>query len=169
MAQARDSRGRFTSGSGNVTVRDMGWNRIKGNIRDLDGKGVKVGIVARDANKKGADGDTDVIDYAMFQEFGTEHIPSRPFMRRAADTGEPKFHKAARAIAKEMVMGRVNVDQAVGSIGQWFVQHIQGTIRRASTWAVPLSPTTVRKKKSTAPLIDHAVMVNTISWERDDR
>lgn len=150
-----------------VVVLDRGWKDIKKRIRDLDGKGVAVGIRARDAGKQGPDG-TDVIDYAIYNEFGTETIPARPFMRRTAATAEAEVRKVAGRWAGMVVAGRMTVAQALGSLGEFYMAKIQGTIRSATGWAAPLSPRTIKAKGSTKPLIDHGVLINTVGWERRD-
>ena len=167
MAQARDSRGRFTSGSGNVTVRDMGWNRIRTTIRELDGAGVKVGIRARDAGRQGPDR-VDVIDYAVYNEFGTEDIPSRPFMRRTADTGQTETLRVMRRWADMAMRGQMSVPQVLGSLGEYYQMRMQATIRSARRWAAPNAPSTIEAKGSSSPLIQHGILINSIGWEIDN-
>jgi hypothetical protein len=151
----------------NVTVRDLGWRKIKTSVRELDGAGVKVGIRARDAGKQN-DG-VAVIDYAVYNEFGTERIPKRPFMRRTAETSEPEVRKVTTRWAGLVAGGKMSVSQALGSLGLWYADRIKATIRNSKSWATPLSPATIARKGSSTPLIDRAIMLNTIDWERDDR
>ena len=65
-----------------VTVKDLGWRSIKAGALGLNGRGVKVGILANAGAKDG----TQIADYAAFNEFGTSSIPARPFLRQTWDT-----------------------------------------------------------------------------------
>ena len=149
--------------STSVTVRDRGWIGIKAKVRELDGAAVKVGIRARDAGKMN-DG-VAVIDYAIWNEYGTATIPKRPYMRRTADTSEGALKAVTTKWAKMLVGGTMTVDQVLHSLGQYYKMRIQGTIRNASSWATPLAPSTIRQKGSTKILIDQGILISTIDYE----
>lgn len=155
--------------AGNVTVRDLGWRRFKTAARDLDGKGVKVGIRARDAGKQN-DG-VDVIDIALWNELGTSdgRVPKRPFMRHTADTSKAEVVAAASRWAGMILAGKLSADRALASLGEFYKMKIQATIRGSKAWAVPNAAETVRRKGSSTPLVDQGVMLGTVDWERDDK
>ena len=46
---------------------------------------VEVGILGIDKDLKGDDSKTTILEYAVYNEFGTKHIPPRPFMRNAIE------------------------------------------------------------------------------------
>lgn len=147
--------------SSNVAVRDLGWRGIKTNVRQLHGRGVKVGLLAGSGTNDGV----AVVDIAAMLEFGTDRMPSRPFMRHTADTSERQVSAMAKRVAGGVVTGRLNVDGALNTLGLWYQDRIQSTIRAARSWAVPLAPSTVRRKGSTQPLIDKGVLIRSISYE----
>ncbi len=144
----------------NVTVRDLGWKNAKAAVKALDGRGVKVGFPAGKAPG-------DVIDYAAYNEFGTEHIPSRPFMRRSVDTAEREIASFGKAQAMAVASGAITAEQALDRLGLWFQSRIQNTITTARGWAVPNAPATVRQKGSSSPLIDTGRMRAAVTYEKD--
>lgn len=149
--------------AGNVVVRDLGWKRIKTEVRELHGRGVKVGLRAG----SGSTGGVPIVEYAAYQEFGTDTIPARPFMRHAVDTNEKQIAQVAKAAAQRVVSGRSNADGALDMLGLWFKSRIQDSIRTAAAWAAPLSPRTIRQKRSSRPLIDTASMLNAVDYEKE--
>jgi hypothetical protein len=151
--------------AGSVTVRDLGWNKIKANARRLDGKGVKVGILARDAGKLN-DG-VRVVDYAVWNEFGTERAPKRPFMRHTADTGKVEIGTVAVRWAQPLLIGKIGVDQVLHGLGRWYAIRTKATIRNSRAWATPNAPSTVARKGSNIPLIETGFMLATIDYELD--
>ena len=60
-----------------MTVQDIdrGWQAIKREVEKAQGQIVAVGILSGSAN----DG-VSIAEYATYNEYGTKHIPSRPFM-----------------------------------------------------------------------------------------
>lgn len=146
-----------------VIIIDRGWMRIKADATQLAGQGVKVGL--RSTAGTSADG-VRIVDYATFNEFGTEHIPARPFMRRTADTAEGKVSAAAKTLAKNLVAGRLNVNQVLDQLGLLYQSLIRNTIRSTPSWAAPNAPATIRRKKSSVPLIDTGMMLGAVDFER---
>ena len=152
------ARGGGPGSGGRVVVRDLGWNDIKRDVQALRNRGVKVGLRAG-----GATG--EVIEYAAYNEFGTERIPSRPFMRRTADTKRPEIFAAMAGFASAIATGNLRPQQALNQLGLWYVDRIRQTIQSAGAWAEPMSPRTVREKGSSAPLIDTRVMLRSVDHE----
>lgn len=146
--------------SGSVRVVDRGWARIEREARNLRLRSVRVGIRAGRAN-----GGVEVVDYALFNEFGTRDIPSRPFMRRTADLAQPDLSNFARAQLGAMMDGGINVQVLLNRIGLWFRERMQATIRDAPSWAEPLSEATEGLKGSTVPLIDKGFLHNSVDYE----
>ena len=140
---------------------DRGWNRIKRDTKALQGQAVKVGFRAGPASNG-----VQVVDYATFSEFGTEHIPSRPFMRRTADQAEKPIRPFASNLVAGLINGNLNVAGVMTALGTWYKDRIQTTIRTARSWATPNAPSTIKAKGSSQPLIDDGVMVANIDYER---
>ncbi|RKK03301.1 hypothetical protein EBE87_25855 [Pseudoroseomonas wenyumeiae] len=142
-------------------VIDRGWGRLVRDIKAMQQAEVKVGVRA---GPKDGDG-MEVLQYAAHNEFGTEHIPARPFMRHTADTAASRTASLTGRLGVAVIAGRLSVPDALKSLGAFYKDRIQNTIRHSSSWAEPNDPKTIAQKKgSTTPLVDHAVLVNTIDY-----
>lgn len=139
---------------------DHGWRHIKTQVGTLKHYGVKIGIQA-DAGKE-TDG-TDLLDIAVYNEFGTEKIPSRPFMRTMADNCQTKLNVVAEAGVEAIKSGQT-AEYLIALIGTWY-QDQQKKVIRDWPWA-PNAPSTIARKGSDKPLIDTAKMINAIRYEK---
>jgi hypothetical protein len=149
----------------NVIRRDRGWNRIQLDIAALKDRSVKVGFLAGGPSQDG----TPVVDYATWNEFGTESIPSRPFMRRTADQERRSLRTANGQFAlliKQMISRRLNPNQVLNAVGLYYQSKVRETIRTSKSWAVPNSPLTIKMKKSSTPLIDHGILIGAVNYEK---
>lgn len=146
--------------AGSVAAVDKGWERIKHEAKALEGRGVRVGLRAG-----GASG--EVVQYAAHNEFGTERIPSRPWMRRTADNGKAAVAAQMGALARGVVDGRLGAEAALDRLGLWYVNELQKSIQSSPGWAAPLSPATVARKGSSVPLIDTRAMLRSVDHEKD--
>ncbi|MDB5849798.1 MAG: hypothetical protein JWP29_3550 [Rhodoferax sp.] len=143
---------------GHTRTVDHGHRRIMAEIRQLDGRSIKVGIQT-DAGEE--DNGTAIVDVAIYNEFGTEHIPSRPFFRRMADNYRGQLHQVAMAAYEGILRGGTAM-RCLGVVGTWY-QDMQKRVLRDGPW-VPNSPLTIKLKRSATPLIDHSRMVNAIRY-----
>lgn len=147
----------------NTILIDHGWKGIQRDIAKLRGRAVKVGLRAGGPSNKGV----PVVQYAAFQELGTDRIPARPFMRRTADMGTAPLQKFAQSLVARLMAGQISVEAVLDSMGLWYQARIRATIRSAKTWAAPNSPKTIKRKKSSSPLIDDAIMLNSIDYQKE--
>lgn len=146
-------------------IKDRGWNRIQVDIAKLGNSSVKVGFLAGGPSQDG----TPVVHYATWNEFGTESIPSRPFMRRTAD--QQKKSLASRNgqfayLVRNLIARRLSVNKILDSLGLYYQSKVRETIRNSKSWAVPNSPLTIKLKKSSTPLIEHGVMIGAVNYEK---
>ncbi len=146
----------------NVRIVDRGWKKIKTDVEQLRGRGVKVGLMAGGPVQDSV----AVVDYAVYSEFGTSRIPSRPFMRKTADDAERPLGAFAQGLARNVLRGSMTANQVLDGLGLWYQARVRSTIRSASSWAVPNAPSTIAMKGSSKPLIDHAVMIGAINYEK---
>lgn len=130
----------------------------------INGRGVKIGIQA-DA---GMDPDTgaDLLDIAIYNEFGTEHIPARPFVRDFAEKNGGVLGQAMDRMAGAVQDGRMGVSAALDQLGTFAEKHQKAHVQQSKQWAKPNAPATVAKKGSDVPLIDQGVMVGAIRYEK---
>lgn len=137
---------------------DKGLKHFMREMREADRAYVTVGVHEGERNIEGA----NIAEYAAANEYGTENIPSRPFMRTA-------FDENTGAIQKDMA-GLVNMAKRGGSVvqglrvvGEKHQQRIQRTIK-GRDFLPKLAESTVKAKGSTKTLIDSGAMVNSIRY-----
>jgi hypothetical protein len=79
-------------------------------------------------------------------------IPERSFIRRTLREQGPKLAQVATTLGTQMAMGLRTEEQALKVMGEVMATEIKKTI--TGRVPPPLSAATVRRKKSTVPLID---------------
>jgi hypothetical protein len=146
--------------SATVIDTDKGLNRAVANIKKLGASTLKVGIMGDESNQG-----TSVVDYGMYNEFGTRHIPARPFMGTTADRYTDELQKFAQFMAGRIVDGTMSAEQFLQILGQWYVAKTKQTIKEATSWAAPDSAATIHAKGSSSPLIDTGRLINAINYE----
>lgn len=146
-----------------VTVidKDKGYKRIFKDIKNLDNRSVKIGIMGGEDNEG-----TSVVDYAVYNEFGTSRIPPRPFMQRTADESRDEIFKFSEHLVGKMIDGGLKPDAVLKNLGEAYQKRIQMMIRTAKEWAVPNAQSTIDRKGSSSPLIGiTGRLVNSIRYE----
>lgn len=149
-----------------IVDKDLGWNKILRNMRNVNAKSVKVGIQSGD---KTIDGKEDLAYIASLHEFGSPggKIPERSFIRTAIDKNERKINTFTDKLALKILNGSVNVRGALDLIGLEVTGIIQKQI--ADGEYVPLAPATIKRKKSNKPLIDTGNMYQSIRHIIEDK
>jgi phage gpG-like protein len=143
-----------------VIDKDMGWERIKLNFKQLEGRSVKVGVMGGEENDGVA-----VVDYAVYNEFGTSRIPPRPFMATTAENNREYIQQFTGHLVGRIIDGAISVNVALKNLGEAYQAKIQMTIRNAKQWAEPNAPATIKAKGSSSPLIDTGRLVQSIRYE----
>ena len=127
---------------------------------------VKVGFTADKAGQGKNHESVDAADYedgttiahvAAWNEFGTEHIPERPFMRQTVEKHGDDVFKAAKTLMGQVVKGEITADKAIRSVGAIQVGLIQHEIKAGGF--AENAPSTKKQKggseeAKTTPLID---------------
>lgn len=141
-----------------VEDKDLGLNRIIRTLnKDLDGVVVKVGVQAKDkAVRRGKGGsirntDQPLAVIAAIHEFGLGDMPQRSFLRSAYDENLPVIDKMIQRAANGAVFG-LGTNAALNQLGNV----VQGMVQRKIVDGpfTPNSPATIKRKKSSRPLID---------------
>jgi hypothetical protein len=144
--------GKFTK------VIDHKYQKIMREIVYAARKEVIVGVLTGAASSEGE----SIAEYAAHNEYGTENIPSRPFMGTAFDTNINNISKDFNRQGKALVMGEIGSNAALTIIGQKHATRIQNTITNVN-FLPKLAPATVKAKKgSTKTLVDDGALVNSI-------
>lgn len=154
-----------------VTVEIKGGDKYKrflAKMSEIAG-GVKAGILN---NATTTDGKS-IAEYAVYNEFGTKNIPSRPFMRTVAKEkpkqwiGEMVRHVRGRATDPAIWK------QALGVAGESMKSDIKDSIQNGN-WT-PNAESTVEAKRRKGkvepdhPLIDTGQMIAAVSYEVVDK
>lgn len=140
-----------------VTDRDLGWKKIKREVLKAAQLEVAVGIL-EGTNSDG----TSIAEYATYNEFGTETIPSRPFMRTAFDENVATIANDMDAQGAKVVTGQATTRQALTIIGQKQADRIKNTITGRNFLPMNSPRTIAAKKGSTKTLVDTGAMVNAV-------
>jgi hypothetical protein len=143
-----------------VIDKDLGYKQIVLNFKQLKGRAVKVGIMGDETNEG-----VSVVDYAIYNEFGTSRIPARPFMAHTADTNRAAVLKFAEHLVGRMIDRALDATSVLKNLGEFYQAKIQMTIRNAKEWAVPNAASTIAMKGSSSPLIDQGRLVQSIRYE----
>ncbi len=128
-------------------------------LQELADKEVAVGFQHGEAAE---DDGTDICDIAAWNELGTEHTPSRPFLRKSVDENEEKIDAFINAKAAELMNG-VSAEQVLKDIGIFQKDLIQDKIKEGDF--APNAESTVRKKGSSKPLIDTGRMRQSVNYQ----
>lgn len=154
-----------------VEDKDLGLNRIIRTLnKDLDGVVVKVGVQAKDkAVRRGKGGsirntDQPLAVIAAIHEFGLGDMPQRSFLRSAYDENLPMIDKMIQRVANGAVFG-LGTNAALNQLGNV----VQGMVQRKIVDGpfVPNSPATIKRKKSSRPLIDTGHLRQSIRYVID--
>lgn len=141
-----------------VTDRDLGYADLKAKIALLDGVELTVGI------HEGLEGDggEGIATYAAANEYGTDTIPARPFMRTAADENTDKWlQRTERQIAKCTRPNGPSPAKALVSVGNIMRNDIVNSIK-SGDWE-PNAAATIERKGSSKPLVDTGAMQRAIT------
>lgn len=108
------------------------------------------------------DDGTDICDIAARNEFGTENIPSRPFIRDAVDNKSNGVGEALQQQLTALINGESTVEVVCNTAGVAMKSAIQKEIKNGTF--EPNAPSTIRKKGSSKPLIDTGRMRQSVQY-----
>jgi phage gpG-like protein len=148
-----------------VIDRDRGWNDLLRQARKSRRAHVAVGILARN---DGRDDGSSNVEIGTIHEYGAPEagIPERSFIRATIDANETVYRRLIRHLGDKLAAGSLTATEALGLFGARVVADIK---RRIQAGIAPaLKPATIRRKKSSKPLIDTAQLVNSITYEVQD-
>ncbi len=145
-----------------VRVIDRGYNRIRKELRLLDGSFTKVGIQSNTPRKAkaGEKAPFTMVEVGLANEFGTVTQPPRSFMRTTYDERRAIVERLMESEKGKIFAGRSTVGRSLALIGEYYQGQVQTKIR--SNVPPPNAESTVRRKKSSKTLIDTAQMLGAI-------
>jgi hypothetical protein len=124
----------------------------------LTSASVKVGFPAGKSSQSN-------IMKAIYNEFGTSGprgVPSRPFFRTAMRNNRAKYQAKMKNDAKAILAGKVHLESVLLGLAFMAQRDIQMSIL-VGNW-IANRPSTIRRKKSSKPLIDTGAMRQSVTW-----
>lgn len=149
---------------------DLGEDRIRRTIAEMKktpgGPHVQVGFLdaskLHDQASETTGKPVTVVEVALANEFGTDTIPERPFMRTSAKELAPRMKALGAQLIAAVIAGRMTVDQALDRLGLTAQTAIKKTI---DDWKIPPnSPSTIARKGADNPLVDTGQMRNSVQY-----
>ena len=140
-------------------------------IEYLATRQVEIGILAIDKSLTGENGKITILEYAIYNEYGTPSMPARPFMRNAFDSNKGIISNLIQAAPKKVIKGEKSGKEALMEIGETIRGLIIQSIATAQAWAVPNDPKTLKIKtkngqaNNTKPLIDNRFLIKSIRYQ----
>lgn len=96
--------------------------------------------------------DPEIAKIAAINEYGSEHIPSRPFMRRAADVEGAALGRATTRALEQAASGKISEVEAAEKVGSAVHAAVIRSLKSTRSWAKPNAPSTNAKKGAYPPL-----------------
>lgn len=126
-------------------------------LKELAGLEVRIGFQHGEVTEDG----TDICDIAAWNELGTEHIPSRPFLRMSVDENVDKINHFLQMQKSALLSGK-DAEQILKEIGLFQKDLIQEKITEGTF--VPNADITIQRKGSDKPLIDTGRMRQSVNY-----
>lgn len=131
---------------------------------------VEVGILGIDGDLKGDNPKTTILEYAVYNEFGTKHIPPRPFMRNAIESNSQAISNYIETRVNDILEGQITGRKALMQIGEYIRGLIIQSIATATNWAEPLSSKTLKAKlkegsNNDKTLIEDRFLIKSIRYQ----
>lgn len=150
-----------------MTVKDIdyGYNKIKKELLKLKSKPfVKNGILEGPGSKLYEDG-LKIVDVAKINEFGAVSskgvvIPSRPFLRQSFDKNKNTYIRIINKGYDDIYSGGKTVKSVLDRVGLQMETDTKKEIQAGEF--KPNSPSTIKNKKSSRPLVDTGQLINSI-------
>ncbi len=145
---------------------DRGFDKITEELLSLKNSVLVIGVQEGDKTR----GETkrsrkqtpgiSIAQYAAQNEFGTDKIPQRSFIRSTFDENETDINRAISAQIGKVIDQKITTKSALDKVGQYITIEIKRKIR--AIVFPPNSPMTIALKKSSKPLIDFGAMIDAI-------
>lgn len=132
--------------------------KLKQTLRELAKLQVRIGFEHGKATEENG---ADVCDVAAWNELGTVHMPSRPFLRSSVDDNMGEITSFLKS-QNDSIVGGASAEQVLKEIGIFQKDLIQEKI--GSGGFAPNAPSTVRQKGSSTPLIDTGRMRQSVDY-----
>lgn len=146
---------------GSVTIKDKGYRALMSRAKRGQPT-LKVGVYGDAAMVAHEDSELTNGELAAIHEFGTEdqRVPERAWLRGYVDENGARITKMIARISQEVLKGKITPEQGLNLLGLQLVGEIK---RRLPHLSPPLEDETIRRKGSSATLIDKGQFRSSIS------
>ncbi len=143
---------------------DKGLGQISNKIKRLKQLNLTIGFQGEKAGQLYETG-INVATVATFQEFGTQDIPARSFLRASMFEHRDKIVRIwTLAMQRMLAQKTVTPEIMLGRVGRAIVKLIERKIRNSRTWAKPNAESTIRGKGFDFPLHDTFLLSRSVTW-----
>jgi len=129
----------------------------------LDKHRVVVGIIGKKSKRK--EGKVDNVGLAIIHEFGSGHIPARPWIRPPLYTHHDELTKELVKIWESCKDGKGDPSKKLNALGSLAASLVKNYVTQGDGIPPPNAPSTIKRKGSSRPLVDTGAMVNAVTWE----
>lgn len=132
-------------------------------LKRVQDSAITVGIHKTEGAHKGSDGAT-VVEVGTYNEYGTERIPERSFLRSTVNRNLPGYKGRMKDAYLGALRGTsMNLRAAMSFIGGDVADDIRKTIIEFTD--PPNAPSTIKAKGRDDPLVDTGQMRDSIKWK----
>lgn len=152
-------------------VKDFDWSKfqeLQARINSMRGKDVVVGVTRATAVNRENPGEINNAELAAVHEFGSKDgtIPERSFIRSSMTNNRDEYVKSQAANLRKVVRGDMAFGKSLDLLGLRAAADVRDNIRRGDFEA--LKAATIKRKGSSAPLIDTGNLRQSITHEVRD-
>ena len=142
---------------------DSEYKKFKSKIDASNDLEVAIGI-HEDAgfNEEGA----DILEYAIWNHYGTKHIPKRPFVDLAADRNN-NWQKYVDEALGNVTDNNTSLRVEAEKVGAIAVKDMKDIIENKEV-PPPNKPSTIKKKGFDHPLIETGALLSKIKYKIDE-
>lgn len=147
-----------------VTEKDLGWNKLYKLTQKLKGGKIyaKAGVLSNGNARN--DGPIDNVTLAMIQEFGTDRIPARSFVRAPFADNRLKYEGILKKVLTKVYGGDIPaLMPGLNAIGLAMATDMKKRITTGAGIPPPNAPSTIAAKGSSRPLVDTGQLVGSIT------
>lgn len=142
-----------------ITDKDSGFKRLF----NLFKRSLQITIGIHKAEGKTPHGCKTVAEIGAIHEYGSKNIPRRSFVRDTHDLKLKENLELLMRLEGDVIDGKRSQDQAVALLGEVAAKQMVSRINEGI--APRNSPATIRKKKSSKPLIDTGQLKGAITFK----
>lgn len=112
-------------------------------------------------------GDVSVVEVALFNEFGTWHIPKHPFMTLTLSKNEDKLNRMREEIIENIASGKWDIDKGLNYLGFNLMVMVQNQIKSNMPPENAESTKKAKLAKGIAPntLMDSLLLLRSITYK----